>query len=236
MSTSKPTLPFSPSKRMIEDLQSLLEHPKQLQAVSDVAKTLGPKANINALIEKISDELDLSKPVVTKIISALNNLSIAQDKEKFSSKELFEATTDFLKLHIEEKIEKEVLSLWENEETKIVKLLDELRGDHPLSISMKAQKLTFTHQNLILGQEIITDMRPVFSQDGNRILEAVVTHSLVLQHMESNVRKETHFTMDAGDVAQLRRLCDRAERKAATLETAMADICPINIIGDESDA
>jgi hypothetical protein len=39
-------------------------------------------------------------------------------------------------------------------------------GDHPLVLSIKAEKISYLHENVYQDGEIITDARPVFNSDG----------------------------------------------------------------------
>ena len=107
-------------------------------------------------------------------------------------------------------------------EHEFVRVLDAYAADHPIHISMKAQKLSYLHEHLYQDGEIITDVRPIFDGDGTTVREMVITHSFVLNSFSyGEGGRRTHFALDATDLLRLRDTCERAIRKATALKDAL---------------
>jgi len=86
-----------------------------------------------------------------------------------------------------------------------------------------ATDLSYEYTNLWAGVRIITDIRPIFSQDATDIDGAVVSHSFRLRFENMDGRHELNIAMDESDIKELAKQCDRALRKAHTARTLMAD-------------
>ena len=102
---------------------------------------------------------------------------------------------------------------------EIEKVSKEFASNNPIAISFKAQKLAYLHERILRDAEIITDLRPVFDDSGKNILEVMVAHTLVVTTTNSGRTERVHFAMDAGDVLQLRKACERAVEKARAIQS-----------------
>ena len=88
-----------------------------------------------------------------------------------------------------------------------------------LVLSAKAIALAWEHQQVILGFQIFTDLRPVFRPNpedgiGGMFLE----HQLKLAFQKENETAEEYFALNNNDLLKLRNLIDRALTKATVLE------------------
>jgi len=88
----------------------------------------------------------------------------------------------------------------------------------PLALSAKALDLLTDAQNLFFSAKMLSDIRPVFSEDGTVAEATVLVHHLLIHYRNGNDHKDFFVTLDNNDLKQLRGVLDRAERKEATLK------------------
>ena len=163
------------------------------------------------------------------------NLYHLQKSMHVSAAKLIDEVTASLETRAPDPWKAEHLGAWRKAHDEIVSLLDTMTDEHPLVVSGKAATLGQEHQNLLVEARIVTDVRPVFNSAANRVLESLIIHTLLLGYFDGVKTRRIEFALDASDVANLRRLCDRAERKATVLRAALKDL-PWNttVLGEES--
>ncbi|MCG8651820.1 MAG: hypothetical protein MI861_18415, partial [Pirellulales bacterium] len=87
----------------------------------------------------------------------------------------------------------------------------------PVRLVTKAMELSYDYANLLRGARILTDLRPLFDENGLEVEGAVVTHTLRIGYSSDDGRHELSFAMDLGDIERLREQCDRSITKAKTI-------------------
>jgi hypothetical protein len=91
------------------------------------------------------------------------------------------------------------------------------------SLAAKAHDLQTDDERTFCSARILTDMRPVFGpriEDGPKAM--VVIHQLKLGYHQGNDKHQQFYVaLDAQDLAELKRVIDRAEAKARTLKEAV---------------
>ncbi len=107
-----------------------------------------------------------------------------------------------------------------------------------LRLASSAIDLSFEYTNLWMEARILTDIRPVFTEDATEIEGAVVSHAFRLRYSSMEGPHELNIAMDEGDIIQLIEQCDRAIRKARTARALMSDRAhvPTAISGEVDDA
>jgi hypothetical protein len=120
---------------------------------------------------------------------------------------------------------------------KIAKLLAEFLSLPILHLVIRAVDLSYEYTNLWGNARIITDIRPIFTDDASTIDGAVVSHACRLQFLCADGQHELNIAMDESDVRDLAEQCDRALRKAETARHLMNDIAgvPTTVPGGETD-
>ncbi len=98
--------------------------------------------------------------------------------------------------------------------------------------------LMYEHENLLQSVRVVTDIRPVFNEDGDRIDGSVVSHTLRLRYDSTEGDHSISIAMDEADIRELERQCKRALLKAQTARVLMAEKAevPTVISGDGSNA
>ena len=95
--------------------------------------------------------------------------------------------------------------------------------------------LTYEYENLLQVARVITDVRPVFSDDAKNVEAAVVSHTLRIRYDSTEGNHSISIAMDENDIRDLENQCKRAIQKAQTARGLMADQAKVpTIIAGES--
>lgn len=94
--------------------------------------------------------------------------------------------------------------------------------------------LMYEYENLLQRVRVVTDIRPVFSEDATQIEGSVVSHMLRLRFDSTEGDRSISIAMDESDIRELQRQCERALLKARTAQSLMVDKAqlPTAISGD----
>ena len=87
-----------------------------------------------------------------------------------------------------------------------------------LGLTSKAVGLLTDAQHLFYTARILTDVRPIFNEEGDAVEATVILHNLVLHYGENGDHKDFVVTLDTNDIEVLRDVLDRADRKAEALK------------------
>jgi len=86
-----------------------------------------------------------------------------------------------------------------------------------LAISAKAFSIQREQQRIFISARSFSDVRPVFSEDGEHPIAAIVLHQLKLSYVEDDARKELFVTLDDEDLSKLQKILTRAQTKSKAL-------------------
>lgn len=106
-----------------------------------------------------------------------------------------------------------------------------------LRLRSKASDLIFEDAQVYQASRVITDIRPVFGgADGFEIRGGLIVHSLKIQFYTAAGANEIYISLDDDDIIELKRVIERAQRKADVLRSHLktskiADLNP----GESSD-
>ena len=104
-------------------------------------------------------------------------------------------------------------------------------------ITTKALELSYDYANLLRRSKFITDIRPLYNEEGDHIDAAVVSYTLRLRYETSDGEHELSLALDDADVRELHAECLRAMTKAkAAKEFLNAPTKLPNIVSGENDA
>lgn len=114
---------------------------------------------------------------------------------------------------------------------KFQSLLERLLGIDSLNMISKAARLQRDGERLYCNAKILSDIRPVFSQDPTvRPLGAVLTHTLKIGFHKGSDHRELHVILDSNDLTALDEVIHRARAKDRTLRELMknADLASLD--------
>lgn len=96
--------------------------------------------------------------------------------------------------------------------------------------------LAYEYAFLLRKVRILTDIRPIFDDQANRIEGAVVSHTLRLFYWGTDGDHQLSIAMDLNDIHQLAEQCQRAITKAECARASMGSLgVPAIIAGTEAE-
>lgn len=87
---------------------------------------------------------------------------------------------------------------------------------NPVRTTVKALDVAYEYANLLQSSRIMTDVRPVFNEDGDAIEGAVVAFTLRMNLLNAGHSQSLSIALDALDLRLLLEQCERALQKAET--------------------
>jgi hypothetical protein len=133
---------------------------------------------------------------------------------------------------------------WASEPSKIERwnrirpLLAEMLNADSVRTTVKALDVSYEYANLLQSCRIMTDVRPIFDEEGNEIEGAVVSFTLRLNLLNAGQPSSLSIAIDGIDLRVLLDQCQRAVRKAETAlrRFSAKDIgIPLKIVGMEEE-
>jgi hypothetical protein len=205
-----PTVP----KGAAEEIEALLDHSEHLDQFVNAARGRAVALTPSEVIASISKQVGVSTDILRKVFNALENLRNLS--EEFGAPEKM---LDELILNLDERISTKL----NQKKEAIGRAIEEYTRDNAVSLSYKAQRLTYMRENIYQQAEVITDARPVFDEKGEEIVEYLISHYLVVTYFRHGRAEVVHLAMDAADVLKLRKTCDCAVIKAKALKSELGD-------------
>jgi hypothetical protein len=204
----------------------------KLPMLGEVASELGPKLSLQTLRKQFADKAGIPFQDSDVIVSALIHLLHLLESADKSITEVLGVMTLDLEERAPEQWRSENLDNWKKGATNVAEALN---PDGPLAILHKTLEITTAHQNVFESARIFTDVRPVFNSSASGIFRAVVTHMLTVSSRNADGQPLTsYFALDSYDVEQLKKRCDRALTKAATIKAGLSSLAwPTDIAGEE---
>jgi hypothetical protein len=217
--------PLQLPKQMTGDLSAFLRNVEQLRRVFEVTERCQPASSMWAFAATVAARVGMERHDVLPLLQILWYLRRLQVDRRATAEEAFEIVTRSISELVgrDRNCTTETLARWESAAPSIIDELRRLSGDSPVMITSKAQFLTYQRERILTDARIISDIRPVFGEDGTVIREMVVTNSLVLDYMDDGSQRTVYLTLDLEDLARLREQCERAEIKSRVVVDSLAD-------------
>ena len=90
-----------------------------------------------------------------------------------------------------------------------------------LSITTKAMDVLTDEERIFYSAKILTDVRPIFNEEGNSIDAAIIVHNLKIHFGQDQDHKDFYVALDTSDIEVLRDVLDRADEKAKCLQSLL---------------
>ena len=214
-------------ERVQKDVDFLLKHSDGVLKLLSATKDDHDNISQDRYLSELSADLGISVIDAARMVATLENIQIL-GVEAGSPAKTFELIAD--------RLDENLKSQWESRRDTILKILLLVSENHPVVVSQKAHRLAYSQETLFVDGEILTDARPVFTVAGDRVLEMVILHTLVITRHRGDHRNATmHLAMDAADVIKLKNACDRAMLKATVLKKALSDKAWTTTIFNENE-
>ncbi len=120
-------------------------------------------------------------------------------------------------------IRADLKAAWASEPAKIERWdrirppLVEMLSTKPVRTTVKALDIAYEYANLLQFSRIMTDVRPVFNEDGDEVEGAVVAFTLRMNLLNAGHSQSLSIALDALDLRLLLEQCERALQKAETV-------------------
>lgn len=172
----------------------------------------------NELIEKICHEKGIKRGQVSKIIGALFGILSARTLSRVDATTFVE---DMVMAF--EEIDDEKLQLNDNLKAHLVKFLeDEGSAFH---LKFKSTFLSRQRENILRECNVYTDIRPIFNDDGAKMLGSMILHNLKIAYVDRNSRfAEIYLALDDEDLAKLKANIIRAEEKEKSIKKKLKSV------------
>jgi hypothetical protein len=184
----------------------------------DAAKAIPvPFGTVRELQAWLASEVKSVPPNdIRKILSSISSLSKLLSTPKWTRETLATALDEAARNGIENFKVAEGADFKE----RVITLLS-LDALNP--IEKKAKELQQEAQRLLLDARILTDLRPVFGEDiGENPTAFILTHTLKLHYHESGKHREFFVALDEQDIASLKKMSERAQKKTVVLKRIVA--------------
>ena len=225
---------FSVPERVLPHLAALIDNIDNLSALRGIVEGLAPQKRTLAEISTAfgrakSVPQSQARNVVNQILAFQN---LRQDL-RLSADEVHGTVLESLE-SLDKPEWKERIEIWKSQKRHIIEVIEEV---HPLSIIQKSIRLSHSHQNVLHDTRIITDLRPVFDDSAQSIKQITMTFTLDVDFYDGTENRSIYFALDAIDVINLRKACERAEAKILTTKRTMLSLeSPLVVAGEEDDA
>ncbi len=211
---------------MLKDIEVLTDNADRLSDIVNAPDASA--ASTPGFVRKVAESLELPESDVNDIVRALWRTKLFQKNQGLSPQQAVDQIDNLLETQASEDWKAEHLDAWRKCSRQLGDLLEAVDDDHPLLITIKAQELAYTHQNILVSSKLITDIRPVFGSSGEQLRELVVTHTLFIRYSDANQMPcIASFTVDSADIANLLSECQRAATKTKTIKDALHAFKPI---------
>ena len=173
------------------------------------------RSELNDLVSDVLNEEDAA--VLLRQLLGFGKLQRDLDA---SSDEIIKAVEDAAK---DAAWSSEEIEAWKGAAGQFQSLLD-CDATHAV---VKAVDLALDHQRLYQTARILTDIRPVFDDDRDNFLGAVVHNILRIKFFEGGGSKDVTFVLSEEDIFKLRDSCERALKKSKLARNLLGENCNV---------
>lgn len=203
-----------------EPLHAAVERLRELNPV-----LLRPNKLISAMAEALGENQQAAEPIVREALMAFGwtkqgGLQVAD-------------VQGGIRESLKAELPVQYIEKWERVEGPFGELL----SLPILRLVANALDLCYEYTHLWRDARILTDIRPIFSDDAAKIDGAVVSHTFRLRFEDVQGSHELNIAMDETEILDLAEQCERAWRKAQVARDLMNDVAniPTIIAGEPED-
>ena len=188
-----------------------------LKGLNEIEASLSSDDFSRHLYEKVQT---IPKGDIESIVGMLCGIYPAKENNNKTASQIAADIKDTLEEEKPPNIALDKASLIEDRVNKLLSV------DKAIAVTAKAYDVVTEHQNLFSNARIFSDIRPVFSTDADSVSAAVVIHTLNISYQQAGDRKDFYAALDKSDIELLKKVIERAEKKAQVLQSIIqkADI------------
>lgn len=221
------TAPISLPDQAFRDLALLGDSSALLRKIADAMPQISRTNGIKAVVAALEKATDTDAEKLMSVVSAVLTLNGVRRNLRVDPDELMRLIDGAIGQQVDDEWREKHLTRWRTAQEPLRLLLN---ADSHFAVLEKATHLAYAYQNTATRIRLFTDIRPVFNEAGDEVRRAVLSFVLSLDYDNGDNYQRFDFALDAADIAELKRLCERAEKKAATLQQSL--VWPISIAGE----
>lgn len=185
--------------------------------VEDLPVTLDLNRLTTSLAHKLGVEARAVSELVLGALMPLNNLRVHLKLD----------TSAFLRV-LSENLERETPETWRAANSEGWKLIEDrvvplFERDNFFSVSSMSYRLLVNRPNPVQDMKILSELRPVYSEDASSVKALVLTKTLVVDYLEGDAKKTIHLSMDMDDLRSLALEVERSKTKRETVSEEVSD-------------
>ena len=184
---------------------------KEYQDLLEALESAEPSLNVESLVESVSAALPSGLEGVVDIVRALNSMNHVRLGADRSVEDFVQAIARSLESQFQGQFDK----------SNLLHKISSLLKAQALLISARASDLQHDFDRVFASAKIVSDVRTVFDQSGDKIQGCLVVHNLNITYAHENTLKSFYVAMDSADIAKLRTVLDRADVKSSALKTSV---------------
>ncbi len=189
--------------------------PDGVAALCELARDLPLTLNMRGLAARLANELQVETRAVSQfVMGALMPLNHLRVHLKLETLDFLRVLSENLEKEAPEKWRAENLAGWKDIEGRLGPLFEK---DNFFSVSNKAYQMLVNRPNPVQDVKILSELRPVYSEDANKVKAFVLAKTLVVDYMEGDGKKTIYLSMDMDDLRSLSLEVDRAKLKRETV-------------------
>ena len=184
---------------------------KDHQDLLEALESAKPSLDIIRLADKVSAALSNRLEGVVEIIRALNSMNHARLGAHQSVEDFVQAINRSIDPELHDGLDK----------AESLRKISSLLKAQALLISARASDLQQDFDRVFISAKVVSDLRTVFDQSGDKIHGAMVIHNLNITYAQDGDFKNFYVAMDSSDIAKLRTVLDRADVKSSALRDSV---------------
>ena len=180
------------------------------ERILDTLKSAQPHLSNERLVAEVSEALPEKLKDADEIIDAL----VTMNRFRMHTERTIEQFVRAMVSAVEDQTESD--SPFDS--TKFSERVSALLSAEVLLVLARASALQHSHDHVFMSARVVSDVRSVFDQDGDKIQGSMIIHNMNMTYFQEGERKEFFVAMDNDDIAKLRKVLDRTEAKTAALQ------------------
>ena len=212
----------------LSDIDGLISLKGSLREIIAAASQVGHSASLNGLAKRISDLKRLSFIDVRRALSGIWNIVDGAPGNVDEIKDRISLISSDLNRSSPPDWRRENLNEWTELAKELPEILAKVDDQHQILLAIKSHRLAYSRQFLLVGADLTTDIRPVFDENADSVIQSVVLSTLTVRFTNQIGETETlSLTLDKVDITDLSALCDRAIKKIDVVQKQLSDYKPI---------
>jgi hypothetical protein len=197
----------------------LLDTPvDEIQSLAAAVEQSSPRSDVEDLAEELAELASITTDTAETILALAINVHRLSRELGQPAAETLALVTSYLGSSEFPRWREERAAEWEAR----LPLLERLVVSAPVTTMTKARELLYEFQCVLQRSAVITDVRYVYDDPGDRILGGLVLHTLSFEYSEGDERRQIHITLSPKQLGTLSGHLSRAQRKAGAAEKVLA--------------